>query len=161
MNIEYVAIDIFHRKDTIKIETGTHCENYYNLGTKEADDNFKIEFKSISDQKFLVLHEDKDGHYEHIEENSEGKVLTKISMHRKLILVIKMHEDIAIKYQLEIKHENHQSLFCFSIIKQMKFFLHSNGLPDSKEIDRHKNHFLISMIFSIMDESKLTKIAST
>ncbi|MEY2671799.1 MAG: hypothetical protein RL687_216 [Candidatus Parcubacteria bacterium] len=158
MEIENIEVAIFHRRDSTKIEAAIHSENSYNLGKKEIDDNFRIEFNSLSGQKFLIFHENKHGHYENLEEETDGKILTKISFHRKLILVTIKSGGIANQYDLEIKHENHESLFCFSHIKQIKIFLHSNGIPDSKEIDRNRNHFFLQAIFFLMDEAELTKI---
>lgn len=155
MKIEDIDVAIFHRKDPTKIEALTHNEHSFNLGKKELDDHFKIEFQSTSDQKFLVFYENKDGHHEHIEEKAEEKVRTGISMHRKLILVTIRPGGIAMQYTLEIKHENHHSLFCFLETKLIKIFLHSNGIPDSREIDRKKHQVFLNAIFSKMDESQL------
>lgn len=153
MKIENVNVAIFHRKDATEIQAEVHSENSYNLGKKEIDDNFRIEFKSETDQNFLIFH-NKDEHYEYIDEKNYV-VSAEISLHKKLILVIIKDGGIATQYNLEIKHENHQSLFYFSKKKDIKIFLHSNGLPDSHEIDRHRNHFFLNKIFSKMDESQV------
>ncbi|MFA7192050.1 MAG: hypothetical protein WC089_02005 [Candidatus Paceibacterota bacterium] len=159
MKIDNIKVAIFHRKDTTEIQAEMHSENSYNLGKKEIDDNFRIEFESMSNQKFLIFHENKNGHYENLEEEIDSKILTKISIHRKLILVIIKSGGMANQYELEIKHENHESLFWFSHPKPIKIFMHSNGIPDSKEIDRNRNHFFLQAIFSMMDETELTKIS--
>lgn len=160
MRIDYVNISIFHRRDNIKIEEIENSGISYDLGKKEKDDNFRIEFKSINNEKFLILHESKNDHHEQIEEKEE-KVSTKISLHRKLVLVTIRSGGIADKYQLEIKHEDHRSLLFVSKVKEIKIFLHTNGLPDSNEIDTHKNHFFMRLIFQIMDENEIPKITNT
>ena len=124
MKIDNIDVAIFHRKDTTEIQAEMRSENSYNLGKKEIDDNFRIEFNSDSNQNFLVFH-NKDGHYEHIE-----TVSTEISIHRKINLVIIKDRGIAIEYKLGIRHEDHQSFLFFEIIREMKLFIHSNGLPD-------------------------------
>lgn len=152
MKIDNIKVAIFHRKDTTEIQADIHSENSYNLGKKEIDDNFRIEFDSDRNQNFLIFH-NKDGHYEHIE-----AVSTEISIHRKINLVIIKDSGIALEYKLGIRHENHHSFLFFEIIREMKFFMHSNGLPDSHQIDRKKHQVFLNIIFSRMDDSQLIKI---
>lgn len=158
MEIEDIKVAIFHRKGATKIKTEIHGENSYGLGEKEVDDNFRIEFSSTSEQNFLVFHNHRDEHYEYIE-GKDGIVSTEISLHKKLILVTIKNGSIVNQYNLEIKHENHKSLFYFLNKKEIKFFLHSNGMPDSYEIDRKKHQVFLNIIFSRMDESELKKIS--
>lgn len=160
MKIDYVSMAIFHKEDPIKKKGTAPKNSSYSLGNKRKDDNFKIEFKSQTEKKFLIFHE-KDEHYEIVESDMNGKVSTEISIHRKLTLITIQEKGNATQYHLEIKHNNHQSIICFQKTNSIKIFLHSNGFPDSFDIDKHKNHFFMHSIFEIMDENEIPKIPNT
>lgn len=158
MRIEYVSMAIFHKEDPIKIKESNKKNSSCLLGNKRKDDNFEIEF--TSNKNFLVFHE-KDEHYERVECDMNGKASTEISIHRKLTLITIQEKGNATQYHLEIKHNNHKSMLCFSKTKKIKIFLHSNGHPDSFDIDTHKNHYFMHSIFQLMNEAELPKIPNT
>lgn len=152
MKIENINIAIFHKGEAI--HGSFEGEHIYNLG-KKTDDNFDIEFES--DKPFLVFQKDKENRYTRLFEKEEFKIKTKLSAHQKLALFT-IKENIVSEYSVHIIHDHHQSLLYIEFIKEIKIYTHSNGLPDSHELERKTDQVLINALFSKIEEIKATII---